>query len=192
MQQTAPISTNHLKRTFTHPSPCPPIILVFTPMHNQTALCPAPPYGPSMMMPACCCRDLTRYGCSEQRERAAAVPGGQRNTGPFHARVALPWAAAPLGPWGTRAEQGRRAHSPQPSSWSHSSWKWGNVKVEIVDFWSCILQSEALRNGMALQGHVCYWVWRLKPDGDHIVKSWRCQQIELNPSVSRKQGKDMC
>lgn len=119
--------------------------LIFTPAHNQTVLCPAPPYGPSTRMPACCCTGLIRYGCSGQPERAAAARGGQRNTGPFPARGALPWAAALLGPWGTRAEQERRLHSPQPSSLCHSSWKWGNVlKVEIV---YCVdFISEEMRN----------------------------------------------
>lgn len=98
--------------------------LVFTPVHNQTVLCPAPPYGPSTMKLACCCRGLTRCGHSERGERAVAAPGGPQNTGPFPARGAPPWAAAPSGPWGTRAEQERRDHSPRPSSLCRSSWKW--------------------------------------------------------------------
>lgn len=97
--------------------------LIFTPAHNQTVLCPARPCGPSMMMLACCCTGLTRSGRSEQGERAAAARGGRRSTGPFPARGAPSWAAAPSGPWGTRAEQARRDHSPRPSSLRRSSWR---------------------------------------------------------------------
>lgn len=156
-------------------------LLIFTPLHNQTVLCPVPPYGLSTMMPACCCRDLTGYARSGRGERAAAARGGQQNTGPFPARGALLWTAAPSGSWGTRAVQERRAHSPRPSSLCRSSWKWGNVlTVEVVHCVSFILLSEAMRDGTALQGHLCYWGW------DHIVKSGRCQLIELNSSVSHQ------
>lgn len=150
--------------------------LIFTPVHNQTVLCPVPPYGPSTMMPACCCRDLTRYEHSEPPERAAAARGGQRNTGLFLVRGVLPRAAAPSVPWGTRAKQERRDHSLQPSSLCRSSWKRGNVlKLESVCCVNFISQSEAMGDGMDLQGHLCYWVWFLNPEGDHILKSGRCQ-----------------
>lgn len=137
------------------------------------------------MMPACCCKDLTRYARSEQQERAAAAQGGQRNTGLFPARGVLLWAPAPSGLWETRAVQKRRDHSPRPNSLCHSSLKWGNVlKLEDVHHVSFNMQSDAMREGMDLQGHLCYWGWFLKPEGDHIVKSGRCRPIELNHSVS--------
>lgn len=124
------------------------------------------------MMQACCCRGLTRYGCSGQGERAAAARGGQRSTGPFPAQGARAWAAEPSPPWGTRAEKERRDHSPQPSSLCRSFWTWGNVlKVEIVYCVSFILQLEAVRNGIALQGHLCHWVRFLNREEDHTVKS---------------------
>lgn len=97
--------------------------LIFTPAHNQTVLCPAPPYGPSTTMLACCCMGLTRYGHSEPPGRAAAARGGQRSTGLSPVQGGPPWAAAPLVPWGTQVEQERRAHSPQPSGLRRSLWK---------------------------------------------------------------------
>lgn len=116
-------------------STSPNSTLVFTPVHNQTVLCPVPPYGPSTMKPACCCRGLTRCGHSERGERGAAARGGPRNTGPFPARGAPPWAAAPSGPWGTRVEQERTDHSPRPSSLYRSSWKW----EECLEGWNQLL-----------------------------------------------------
>lgn len=131
--------------------------LIFTPVHNQTVLCPDPPYGLSTMMLACCCRGPIIYGRSEPGGRAAAARGGRRNTGPLPARDAPPWAAAPSGPWGTQVAQERRDHSPQTSSLSHSFWERGNVQEdEIIHCIRFIFQSEALRTGMALQGHLSY------------------------------------
>lgn len=118
-----------------HPSLIFAVSLLFTPKHNQTALCPALPYDQSMMTLACCCRGPTRSWHSGQQERAAAAPGGQQSTGRFPAQDAPPWAAAPLDLWGTRAEQGRTAHSPPPSSLCHSCWK----KSCCLDGWKSLV-----------------------------------------------------
>lgn len=95
----------------------------FKPAHSQTVLCPVPPCGLSMMTPACCCRDPTRSEHNGPAETAGAAQGGRQSTGPSLARGVPPRVVAPLGPWGSRAEQERRDRSPQPSSLSRSSWK---------------------------------------------------------------------
>lgn len=120
-QPPAPLVPQETTTTFKHLLPlfCSPII--FTQAHNQTVLCPVPPYDPSMMMPACCCRDLTRYEHSEPAGREAAGRGGQRSTGPFPVPGVLPRAAALSVPWRTRAKQETRVHNLQPSSLCRSS-----------------------------------------------------------------------
>ena len=148
-------------------SPCAP--LLFTPVHNRTALCPVPLYDPSTMTPACCCRGQARCEHSGWEGRAAAARGGRRNTRPFLVRGVPPRAAAQSVPWGTPVESGRTHHSPPPSSLCHSSRRPGG-KVRSVYWASLILWSEATRDGTALQGH-CYWAWWLNPVGVHIVSS---------------------
>ena len=127
--------------------------LIFTPAHNQTVLCPVPPCGPSTTMKACCCRGPTRSGRSGRGGRAAAARGGRRSKGPIPARAAPSWAAAPSGPWGTRAEQERRHRSPRPSSLSRSCWKRGGIVLKVVLLCvSCF----AVRKLGGMQAHLCY------------------------------------
>lgn len=136
------------------------------------------------MMPACCCRDLTRYERSEPAGRAAAGRGGRRSTGPFPVPGVPAWAAAPLVPWRTRAKRETRVHNLQPSSLCRSSWRWGDELkgVYCVNF---VSQSEAMRSGTALQGHLFlfYWVWFLNLEGDHILQAGRCQPRCLPPTT---------
>lgn len=143
-------------RASTRPtSSSPSSTLIFTPAHNQTVLCPVPPCGPSTMTRACCCRGPTRSGCSGRGGRAAAARGGRRSTGPIPARAAPSWAAAPSGPWGTRAEQERRRHSPRPSSLCRSCWKRGGGGIVL----KVVLPSEscfAVRKLGAMEAHLCH------------------------------------
>lgn len=103
-----------------------------TPWRSQTELSRGPPYGLSMLMMACYCKDLKWYAHNGPRERAAAARGAQQNTGLIRVLGVLAWAAAPWGPGETRVELERNYRSPSASSLCRSSWKWGTLmKIEI-------------------------------------------------------------
>lgn len=125
------------------PPSSPALRRFFRPAHNQTVLCPVPPYGLSMMMLACYCRDLTRSERSGPAGRAGAAQAGQRSRGPFPVRGVPPRAAAPSAPWGTRVRQERTDHSPRPSNLSRSLWKrvgmlWSGRKRLLCEFYPAV------------------------------------------------------
>lgn len=98
------------------------VLFLFTPLHNQTVLCPAP-CGLSMMWTACCWKDPAGSARSEPPGRAAAEQGGRQSTRLTPALGAPLWAAALSNPWGTQEKQKRRSRSLHPNRACRSSWE---------------------------------------------------------------------